>query len=45
MVDDSRGAPYGAAHVPGLRRLLDRGGYERAGTADGAVLYVRPSRG
>ncbi|MDX2847519.1 glycosyltransferase family 39 protein [Streptomyces sp. PA03-3a] len=45
VVDDSRGAPYDAAHVPGLRRLLDRGGYERAGTADGAVLYVRPPRG
>ncbi|WP_431962707.1 ArnT family glycosyltransferase [Actinacidiphila sp. bgisy160] len=45
VVDDSRGAPYGAAHVPGLRRLLDRGGYERVATADGAVLYARPSRG
>ncbi|MDX2644879.1 glycosyltransferase family 39 protein [Streptomyces sp. PA03-1a] len=42
VVDDSRGAPYGAAHVPGLRRLLDGGGYERVATADGAVLYARP---
>ncbi|MFE0626361.1 glycosyltransferase family 39 protein [Streptomyces sp. NPDC058864] len=45
VVDDSRGAPYGVAHVPGLRRLLDRGGYERVATADGAVLYTRPVRG
>lgn len=44
VVDDSRGAPYGAAYVPSLRRLLDRGGYEPVATADGAVLYARPEQ-
>ncbi|MDX3095286.1 glycosyltransferase family 39 protein [Streptomyces sp. ME19-03-3] len=45
VVDDSRGAPYGAAYVPGLRRLLDLGGYAPVATVDGAVLYARPGRG
>ncbi|WP_181766137.1 ArnT family glycosyltransferase [Streptomyces albidus (ex Kaewkla and Franco 2022)] len=40
VVDDSRGKPYGVAHIPTLRTFLARH-YERAGTVDGAVLYVR----
>ncbi|NEY33072.1 glycosyltransferase [Streptomyces sp. PRKS01-65] len=44
VVDDSRGKPYGPPRVPGLRRLLDAG-YVRAGTVDGAVLYVRGTGG
>ncbi|MGI5378863.1 ArnT family glycosyltransferase [Streptomyces sp. CA-251387] len=40
IVDDSRGKPYGAERVPGLRRLL-MAGYEEAGVVEGAVLYVR----
>ncbi|MFI7383937.1 ArnT family glycosyltransferase [Streptomyces sp. NPDC049813] len=39
VVDDSRGAPYGARRTPALRRMLAP--YEVAGTVDGAVLYVR----
>ncbi|MEV8478093.1 glycosyltransferase family 39 protein [Streptomyces sp. NPDC051173] len=39
IVDDSRGKPYGPARLPSLRAVLDRG-YERVGTADGAVLYA-----
>ncbi|MEU4096020.1 glycosyltransferase family 39 protein [Streptomyces sp. NPDC026673] len=42
VVDDSRGAPYGPAHIPGLRRLLAEGGYERVAAVDGAVFYARP---
>ncbi|MFE9769343.1 ArnT family glycosyltransferase [Streptomyces sp. NPDC005808] len=40
VVDDSRDKPYAPNRVPSLRRLL-AGGYEEAGTVDGAVLYVR----
>jgi hypothetical protein len=40
IVDDSRGKPYGAGHVPTLRAYLDRH-YERVDTVDGAVLFVR----
>ncbi|MFJ4988267.1 glycosyltransferase family 39 protein [Streptomyces sp. NPDC088732] len=45
VVDDSRGAPYGAAAVPEFRDLLAQGGYTRVGTVDGAVLYARRGRG
>ncbi|WP_269856521.1 ArnT family glycosyltransferase [Streptomyces sp. RPT161] len=41
IVDDSRGQPYGPAHIPAFRHLL--AGYHRTATADGAVLYVRRS--
>ncbi|MGW1074784.1 glycosyltransferase family 39 protein [Streptomyces sp. NPDC002537] len=44
IVDDSRGKPYGPARLPSLRAVLDRG-YERVGTADGAVLYAPAARG
>jgi hypothetical protein len=40
VVDDSRGKPYGVEHVPTLRTYLTSH-YERVGTVDGAVLYVR----
>lgn len=41
IVDDSRGEPYAAEHLPTLRRLL-AGQYEPLpGTVDGAVFYVR----
>ncbi|GAA2328798.1 glycosyltransferase family 39 protein [Streptomyces kunmingensis] len=39
VVDDSRGAPYGAQRTRSLRRLLAP--YEVAGNVDGTVLYVR----
>jgi 4-amino-4-deoxy-L-arabinose transferase-like glycosyltransferase len=39
IVDDSRGQPYGPAHIPGFRQLL--AGYQRTGTVDGAVLYAK----
>ncbi|MEU1625937.1 glycosyltransferase family 39 protein [Streptomyces sp. NPDC020096] len=42
IVDDSRGRPYGPARIPGFGGLL-AAGYQRAATADGAVLYVRRS--
>ncbi|MBQ0825307.1 ArnT family glycosyltransferase [Streptomyces tagetis] len=40
IVDDSRGKPYAPERLPTLRRLL-AAAYTRAGTVDGAVLYVR----
>ncbi|MFC4496415.1 ArnT family glycosyltransferase [Streptomyces ovatisporus] len=40
VVDDSRGKPYAVRRTPTLRAFVDRH-YERAGTVDGAVLYVR----
>ena len=40
IVDDSRGAAYGPAHVPTLRAMLAKD-YKRVATADGAVLYAR----
>ncbi|MCF6522744.1 glycosyltransferase family 39 protein [Streptomyces sp. JJ36] len=40
VVDDSRGKPYRPERVPALRRYLT-GHYERAGTVDGAVFWVR----
>ncbi|MFJ5215268.1 glycosyltransferase family 39 protein [Streptomyces sp. NPDC088354] len=45
VVDDSRGAPYGAAAVPEFRDLLARGSYTRVGTVDGAVLYAPGGHG
>ncbi|WP_435822247.1 glycosyltransferase family 39 protein [Actinacidiphila alni] len=44
VVDDSRGAPYAVDRTPTLRELLGSG-YRRAGTVDGAVLYVRADGG
>ncbi|MFH8991169.1 ArnT family glycosyltransferase [Streptomyces sp. NPDC017940] len=41
VVDDSRGKPYGAGRVWGLRRVLRGGGYERVGVVGGAVVYAR----
>ncbi|WP_171162425.1 glycosyltransferase family 39 protein [Streptomyces sp. I05A-00742] len=40
VVDDSRGKPYAVGRVPSLRAFL-RGGYERVGSVEGAVLYAR----
>jgi hypothetical protein len=40
VVDDSRGQPYGPAHVPALRELL-RAHYHPIAACDGAVLYAR----
>ncbi|MEV1023754.1 glycosyltransferase family 39 protein [Streptomyces sp. NPDC050264] len=39
VVDDSRGAPYGAQRTRSLRRMLAP--YEVVGDVDGAVVYVR----
>jgi Dolichyl-phosphate-mannose-protein mannosyltransferase len=43
IVDDSRGAPYGPAALPGLRRMLHRH-YRPIGWVDGAVLYAPAGR-
>lgn len=40
IVDDSRGAPYGPALTPTLKRILDAG-YRPVDTVGGAVLYAR----
>lgn len=40
VVDDARGKPYGARHIPTLRAFLDRH-YERTGSVGGAILYTR----
>ncbi|GHH36899.1 glycosyltransferase family 39 protein [Streptomyces candidus] len=40
VVDDSRGKPYSPERLPTLRRILQES-YVRAGTLDGAVIYVR----
>ncbi|AXK32890.1 glycosyltransferase [Streptomyces armeniacus] len=40
IVDDSRGKPYRLARIPTLRRYIATH-YERAGSVDGAVFYVR----
>ncbi len=40
VVDDSRGAPYGPAHIPAFGHLL-RDHYHRVADSDGAVLYAR----
>lgn len=39
VVDDSRGQPYGPAHIPAFRALLSER-YHPVGTVDGAVLYA-----
>jgi 4-amino-4-deoxy-L-arabinose transferase-like glycosyltransferase len=43
IVDDSRGKPYRPSRIPELRRIL-AAHYERAGTVDGAVFWVRAGR-
>ncbi|SCK49080.1 glycosyltransferase family 39 protein [Streptomyces sp. WMMB 322] len=40
IVDDSRGKPYALPRTPTLRGYVARH-YERVGTVDGAVVYVR----
>jgi hypothetical protein len=43
IVDDSRGAAYGPAHMPTLRALLAKD-YRRVATVDGTVLYAHRAR-
>ncbi|WP_199547645.1 glycosyltransferase family 39 protein [Streptomyces sp. N35] len=45
VVDDARGKPYGVERVKGLRKALERGGYQRAGVVGGTVLYERSGPG
>ncbi|WP_093611090.1 glycosyltransferase family 39 protein [Streptomyces indicus] len=43
VIDDARGKPFGVERITGLRKLLERGGYQRVAVVGGAVFYESES--